>query len=128
VNLPAIPVAAIPGRAALNREAAAVIKSREPQPMESIDLTPRYSSNEVPGRCIKCLAEEKLFSCMRELFKEEEDLTELKQKYQILYSFLESPELQKLCDETERYLAEGQDVNVKITLESGKPKYEISLK
>jgi hypothetical protein len=96
--------------------------------MESIDLTPRYSTNEMPGRCIKCLAEEKLFSCMRELFKEEKNITELKQRYKVLYSFLESPELQKLCDETEKYLAEGQEVSVKITLENGQPKYEIQLK
>jgi hypothetical protein len=84
--------------------------------MESIDLTPRYSTNEIPGRCIKCLAEEKLFACMRQLFKEEKDITELQQKYRILYSFLESPELQKLCDQTERYLAEGKDVSVEINL------------
>jgi hypothetical protein len=95
--------------------------------MESIDLTPRYSTNEVPGRCIKCLAEEKLFGCMRELFKAEKDTAELKQRYKILYSFLESPEFQMLYVETERYLAEGQYVSVKITLENGKPKYDIRL-
>ena len=41
--------------------------------MESIDLAPKYSTNEVSGRCVKWLAEEKLFSCMRELFKDEKD-------------------------------------------------------
>jgi hypothetical protein len=96
--------------------------------MESIDLTPRYSTNEVPGRCVKCLAEEKLFNCMRELFKEEKDTTELQQRYKILYSFLESPELQKLCDETERYMAEGKEVNIRVYIEAGKPKYELKIK
>ena len=96
--------------------------------MESINLEPRYSSNEVPGRCIKCLAEEKLFSCMRELFREEKDTTELQRRYKILYAFLESPELQKLCDETEQYLSEGKEVSVRITLENGKPRYEIIVK
>jgi hypothetical protein len=96
--------------------------------MESIYLTPRYSTNEVPGRCIKCLAEEKLFSCLRELFKEEKDTTELQKKYKILYSFLESSELQKLCDETEKCLSEGKEVSVRIYLEDGKPKYELKLK
>jgi hypothetical protein len=96
--------------------------------MEPIDLTPHYSTSEVPGRCIKCLAEEKLFSCMRELLKEEKDTTELQQKYRILYSFLESPDLQKLCDETERYLAEGKEVSVRVYLEDGKPKYELKIK
>ncbi len=96
--------------------------------MESIDLTPRYSTSEAPGRCIKCLAEEKLFSCMRELFKKEKNTTKLQQRYKILYSFLESSELQKLCDETERYLAEGQEVSVRIYLEAGNPKYELKIK
>jgi hypothetical protein len=96
--------------------------------MESIDLTPRYSTSDMPGRCIKCLAEEKLFSCMRELFKDEKDTSKLQQRYEILYSFLESSELQKLCDETEQYLSEGKEVNVRIYLESGKPKYELKIK
>ena len=96
--------------------------------MESIDLTPRYSTNEVPGRCIKCLAEEKLFSCMREIFDDEKDSTKLQQKYKILYSFLQSPDLQKLCDETERYMSEGKEINVRVYLEAGKPKYELKIK
>jgi hypothetical protein len=96
--------------------------------MESIELTPRYSTNEVPGRCIKCLAEEKLFSCMREIFEDEKDTIKLQQKYQILYSFLKSPDLQKLCDETERYMSEGKEINVRVYLEAGKPKYELKIK
>jgi hypothetical protein len=96
--------------------------------MESIDLTPRYSTNDVPGRCIKCMAEEKLFSCMRELFEDEKDTFKLQKRYKILYSFLESPELQKLCDETEKCLSEGKEVNVRIYLENGKPKYELKIK
>jgi hypothetical protein len=95
--------------------------------MESIDLEPMYSTNDAPGRCIKCLAEEKLFYCMRSLFKDEKDSLKLQQKYQILLSFLESPELQKLCDETERYLSEGKEVRVRITLENGRSQYELKL-
>jgi hypothetical protein len=95
--------------------------------MDDIDLIPRYSTNEVPGRCIKCLAEEKLFSCMRELLKEEKDMDALQQRYQILYSFLKSPDLEKLCNEAERYLAEGKEVRVSITLKDGKPEYKIKL-
>jgi hypothetical protein len=96
--------------------------------MESIELKPCYSTNEAPGRCVKCMAEEKLFSCMRELFEDEKDTTKLQQKYQILYSFLQSPDLQKLCDETERYMSEGKEINVRIYLEAGKPKYELTIK
>jgi hypothetical protein len=96
--------------------------------MESIDLTPRYSTNDVPGRCIKCLAEEKLFSCMRELFADETDISKLQQRYELLYAFLESSELQKLCDETEKCLSEGKEVNVRIYLENDRPKYELKIK
>lgn len=95
---------------------------------ESIDLEPRYSSSEVPGRCIKCLAEEKLFSCMRQLLREDEDSDESQQRYKILYAFLESDELQKLCDESEKFLSEGKDVSVRVYLEAGKPRYELKIK
>jgi hypothetical protein len=95
--------------------------------MESIDLNPRYSSNEEPGRCVKCLAEEKLFNCLRQLLKEENDSETIQQKYQVLYSFLQSPELQSLCDKTEKLLSEGKEVSVNITIENGKPKYEIKI-
>ncbi len=105
----------------------AVIESRKQEPMEPINLTPRYSTNEIPGRCIKCLAEEKLFNCMRELLKEEEDSSDLQQKYKIIYNFLESSDLQKLCNETEKYLAEGKEVNLRIYLEAGQLKYELQV-
>jgi hypothetical protein len=95
---------------------------------ELIDLTPHYSSNELPGRCLKCLAEEKLFSCMRELFNEERDTSKLERRYQLIYSLLESPDFENLRDETERYLADGKKVNVRIYLEDGKPKYELKIK
>jgi hypothetical protein len=62
---------------------------------------------------------------MRELFEDEKDISKLQQRYEILYAFLGSPELQKLCDETEKCLSEGKEVNVRIYLEDGKPKYEL---
>jgi hypothetical protein len=96
--------------------------------MESIDITPNYTTNELPGRCIKCKAEEKLFSCMRELFEDDQDSAELKQKYRILKSFLESSELQRLCDETEKCLSEGKEASVRIYLQDGKPMYELKIK
>jgi hypothetical protein len=65
---------------------------------------------------------------MRELFEDEKDTSKLKQRYELLYAFLESPELQKLCDETEKCLSEGKEVNVRIYLENGKPKYELKIK
>jgi hypothetical protein len=62
---------------------------------------------------------------MRELFKEEKDTSDIQKQYKVLHSFLESPELQKLCDESEKYLSEGKEVSVRIFLEAGKPKYEL---
>jgi len=96
--------------------------------MDSINLEPRYSSNEVPGRCIKCLAEEKLFSCMRELLKESPGEKALQEKYELLRTFLESPDLQEVCNQAEKLLADGKEVNVKIRLEAGKPVYELVVK
>lgn len=43
--------------------------------MEPIDLKPRYSTRDIPGRCIKCLAEQELDSCLRELLREETKYT-----------------------------------------------------
>jgi hypothetical protein len=37
--------------------------------MQSFDLEPRYSNGEFPGKCIKCLAEQELDSCLRELLQ-----------------------------------------------------------
>ena len=104
------------------------IQEMEIDKKEIIELEPHYSTSEIPGRCIKCLLEEKLFSCMRELLNQEKNMAELRQRYQILYSFLELPDLQRLCDEAEKYLSEGKEVNVRVYLENGKPKYELKIK
>ncbi|GAI57234.1 unnamed protein product, partial [marine sediment metagenome] len=46
---------------------------------------------------------------------------ELQQQYEMLLTFLKSPESQKLRDESEKYLAEGKKVRVKINFETDKP-------
>ena len=96
--------------------------------MEPINLDPRYSTSNVPGRCVKCLAEEELNNCLLELLREEGDDKELVQRFETLVSFLKSPESQKLRDESERYLAEGKQVSVRIYLADGKPEYELKVK
>jgi hypothetical protein len=50
--------------------------------IESYDLEPRYSTNEISGRCVKCLAEQELNTCLMRLRNEngEEDREELKKK------------------------------------------------
>ena len=92
-----------------------------------IELEPRYSTREIPGRCIKCLAEEKYRDCLRELLKGEGEGKEIEETYEALVSLLESYELQKLRDESERYLAEGRDVKVVLHLGEGEPRYEIKV-
>jgi len=62
------------------------------------------------------------------LLRGEGDDEELQQKLETLVSFLKSPESKKLRDESERYLAEGKQVTVKIHFETGKPKYELKVK
>jgi len=95
--------------------------------MDTINLDPRYSTREVPGKCIKCLAEQKLNNCLLELLRGEGDDKELAQSFEMLVSFLKSPESRKLRDESEKYLAEGKQVTVMISLEDGKPKYELRI-
>ena len=95
--------------------------------MEPIVLNPRYSSKDIPGKCIKCLAEQELNSCLRELLREEPDDKGLQQRFEMLVSFLKSPESRKLRDESERFLAEGRQVTFKIHFEDGKPKYQLKV-
>ena len=95
--------------------------------MEPINLEPRYSTKEIPGKCIKCLAEQELNNCLMELIRGEGENKALEQRFEALVSFLKSPESIKLRDEAERYLAEGKQVRVKISFEQGQPKYEIKV-
>jgi hypothetical protein len=95
--------------------------------MEPVDLEPRYSNNEIPGKCIKCLAEQKLDTCLRELLRSEEENPERYQRYEALLAFLQSPESEKLREESERCLAEGKQVTVRIRIEEGKFRYELQI-
>ena len=93
----------------------------------NLELEPRYSTREIPGRCIKCLAEEQSRDCLRQLLKGGSEDEELEETYEALVSLLKSPELQKLRDESERYLAEGRDVKVVLHLGEGEPRYTIKV-
>jgi hypothetical protein len=97
--------------------------------MEPIKLGPRYPTKEIPGKCIRCLAEQELNNCLLELLRGgKEENQEVEQKFEALVSFLKSPESKKLRDESEKYLAEGKQVTVDIHFEAGKPVYELKLK
>ena len=90
-----------------------------------IELEPKYSSREIPGKCIKCLAEQKYGDCLRELLRGEGEHKELEETYETLVSFLTSPELRKLRDESEKHLAEGKDVKVVLHMGEAEPSYEM---
>ena len=96
--------------------------------MESFNLAPTYSTGDIPGKCIKCLAEKELFNCLRILLLEGDKNEESSNKYEVLLDFLKSPEAQKLIDESERLLSEGKEVSVNLYVESGKPKYTLKIK
>ena len=95
--------------------------------MKPINLEPKYSTPDIPGKCLKCLTEQQLDGCLRLLLMERGENKDLKERYAALLSFLKSPESKNLRDKTEKYLAEGKDVKVKIYSEKGKPKYKIKL-
>jgi quinol monooxygenase YgiN len=95
--------------------------------VEPINLDPRYSTKDIPGKCIKCLAEQKLDTCLRELLRSEDNNLERYQSYEALLAFLQSPESEKLREESERYLAEGKQVTVRIRIEEGKLRYELQI-
>lgn len=95
--------------------------------MDSFELEPRYSTREIPGKCLKCLAEHELNDCLMQLLREEEEDKEVQQRFEALVSFLKSPESKRLRDESERYLAEGKRVTLKIKFENGEPKYDLKI-
>jgi hypothetical protein len=95
--------------------------------MDSFNLEPRYSTKEIPGKCLKCLAEHELNSCLMLLLREEGEDEEVQQRFEALLSFLKSPDSKRLRDESERYLAEGRQVSVIIDFKSGKPEYELKI-
>jgi predicted Fe-Mo cluster-binding NifX family protein len=76
--------------------------------MNEIELKPGYSTVEIPGKCLKCLAEQEYGDCLKGLLKGEEGKRELEERFEALVSLLKSPELAKLRDESGKYLADGR--------------------
>jgi hypothetical protein len=96
--------------------------------MGSFELEPKYSTSQIPGKCLKCLGEQELNSCMMELLKNEQDDENIRQKFEMLVTFLQSPESKKLRDESEKLLSEGKHVTLKVNSDSttGKLIYELT--
>ncbi len=93
--------------------------------MESYDLEPKYSTNEISGKCLKCLSEQELNSCLMQLLRDEVINKDVQRKYEALVNFLKSPDSKRLRIESEKYLAEGKKVSVRISVNEGQPKYEL---
>lgn len=87
--------------------------------MDNFDLEPKYSSNEVPGKCLKCLAEKELNDCLFGLLSEQTDDAELQQRYEALVALLESPDFEKLRSQAEQLLSDGKQVKIKVTYDQG---------
>jgi len=96
--------------------------------MGSFELEPRYSTSQIPGKCLKCLGEQELNNCLKELLKNEQDDEDVKQRFEMLVNFLQSPESKKLRDESEKLLSEGKHVTLTVKSDNttGKLTYELA--
>ena len=95
--------------------------------MEPIDLSPYYSTRELPSRCVRCLAEQKLNNCIFELLGTPGEDEELKQRFEALRAFLQSPASKSLLDESEKHLADGKQVEIQLSFEDNQPKFELKI-
>ena len=97
--------------------------------MDSYKLEPKYSTNEITGRCVKCLAEHEMNTCLMSLLRgdDQDSEEETKKKYEALMTFLRSPAARELIDESEKLLSEGKKVNVKLYVTDDKPRYELEI-
>lgn len=93
--------------------------------MDNFDLEPQYTANEVPGKCLKCLAEKELNNCLFGLLSEQSSDAELQQRYEALLALLQSPEFERLRSEAERLLSEGKRVKVKVDYNKGNLQCEL---
>ena len=96
--------------------------------MDSFELEPRYSTNQIPGKCLKCLGEQELNNCLMELLRNEQTDEAMKKKFEILVTFLQSDESKQLRDESETLLSEGKHVTLTIKSDekTGKISYELN--
>jgi len=95
--------------------------------MEWISLDPKYTTGEISGKCVKCMAEHELGKCVGEMLRAEAEDGELRQRFDLLLTFLNSTELHELVQETEWLLSEGKKVTLKVkpNAKNGKLIYKI---
>lgn len=95
--------------------------------MESIDLEPGYSTNDISGKCLRCMAQQQLSDCIVEMLGSDEEDDKLQQKYHALVAFLESSQAQGLVNETERLLSLGKKVKLRLYFEENNLTYELKI-
>ncbi len=93
--------------------------------MKEIELEPKYSTFEIPGHCLKCLAEHEYETCLRTLLRGEQEAAETIEKFEAMISLLKSEELKQLRDQTEGHLADGKKVKLIMHLDNGAVSYEV---
>jgi len=109
------------------RQEGLVVETKLRNSMEPIELEPRYSGPNISGKCLKCLAEQKLDRCFRELLNSEGENPISQQQFEALVTFLRSPESEKLRTEAESLLSDGKQVKLKISYENDQPTYELKI-
>ncbi len=95
--------------------------------MEPIELSPGYSTKFVPGKCLKCLAEQELNACFVDLLMSDHEDEDIRQRYETIVTFLKSDKSKALRDESERLLGEGKHVSIVIDFEGDQPKYTLKI-
>ena len=97
---------------------------------DGFELEPQYGTNEIAGKCLKCLGEQELNLCLRELLRGEYDDEVLKRRYELLVGFLTSPDFEPLRQQSERLLSEGKRVAVRVENDAstGRSRYRLIVK
>lgn len=96
--------------------------------MEPIELTPKYTSLDVSGKCLRCLAAKEANDCLYDFLDGDVEDEALLQRFKLLAAFYNSPDLQKLIDQSEKYLSAGKTVSVKLTDNNGELSWELIVK
>jgi len=66
----------------IRRPAVRTTGATEGKSVGDIELTPRYSTREIPGKCLKCLADQQYTDCLKALLGGESENREMMQTYE----------------------------------------------
>ncbi len=89
--------------------------------MLQIELVPDLSN------CIETVAKKEYSEIVRQLLVSGEGNEKLRERAELLRSFLETTDFKKLRAESERHLADGKHVKFVVYAEGGVPKYEMRI-